>query len=197
MRILFALLALFGLLACHSLTATAADTSEPVNPFAQPAAGSRGVSARVSDEPDAQQRRGFSLSKLSLPKLPKPSLPKPSMPKFELPKLKMPKISMPKWTKKEASRNAGPSPWEKLNSGTKRMFAKTRSTLMPWATNGKPPVRRATGSRTRVASNRGSRAASSGEKRSIFSSFLPSAEPEAKPILTTSDFLSQPRPYFN
>jgi hypothetical protein len=84
------------------------------------------------------------------------------------------------------------------------MLSKTRDTLMPWATakDDQPVVRHATGSRastgisrTRVASNRSNGStASDGEKKSIFSSFLPDPEPEENPIRTTSDFLSQKRP---
>ncbi|HUG71520.1 MAG TPA: hypothetical protein VMM76_27490 [Pirellulaceae bacterium] len=202
MRSSFAQYALVGLLA-YSFPATAADNSEPVNPFEQPSPGNRTVSASISDEPDSDEERGFSLPKLSLPKLPIPTLPKPRMPKFSLPKLQMPKVSMPQWAERNPSPNAGPSIWQKLNNGTKNMLSKTRDTLMPWAANDDtPPVRHATGSRastgitrTRVASNRGNGSTTSGgEKKSIFSSFLPASEPEAKPIRTTSDFLSQKRP---
>lgn len=199
MRSWFAQYALVGLIACYSLPASAADNSEPVNPFEQPSPGNRTVSASISDEPDSDEKRGFSLPKFSLPM---PTLPKPRMPNFSLPKLQMPKVSMPQWTERNPSRNAGPSTWQKLNSGTKNMFSKTRDTLMPWAANDhQPPVRHATGSRastgitrTRVASNRGNDSTTSGEKKSIFSSFLPASEPEDNPIRTTSDFLSQKRP---
>lgn len=197
MRISIASLALFGLIAGHSWTAISAD--EPVNPFTQPEPSSRSVSTSISDEPDAAEKPGFSLPKLSLPKLPKPALPKLSMPKLSLPK-----VSMPQWTKKEVAPNPGPSAWEKLNSGTKSAFAKTRDTLMPWtAKDEKPPARNATGSRsstgmsrTRSTANRNSREAPV-EKKSFFSSLLPSSEPEPKPIETTSDFLSQRRPRFD
>ena len=108
---------------------------------------------------------------------------------------------MPQWTKQDMSRDPGPSTFEKLSNGTKSMFTKTRDTLMPWAAkDNKPVARNATGSRastgfsrTRVASNRGS-GEPSGEKKSLFSSFLPSSEPEEKRINTTQDFLSQKRP---
>ncbi|MCA9143028.1 MAG: hypothetical protein H6823_26020 [Planctomycetaceae bacterium] len=205
MRSYFAMIAIVGLVSCFGLTTIAADTSEPVNPFEQPAPGNRSVSANISDEPDGEEKSGFSFPKFSLPKLPTPSLPKPKMPSFALPKLQMPKVAMPQWTKKEASPNTGPSTWQKLNNGTKSVFSKTRDTLMPWTVdNDKPPVRHATGSRsstgvsrTRVASNRGDTRSSSGEKKSIFSSLLPDPEPEPKPIRTTSDFLSQKRPLFD
>ena len=206
MRSLFASFVFFGLLAGFSLAAGAADDSEPVNPFDQPASGSRSVSASISDEAGIEEHaasRGFSLPKLSLPKLSAPALPKPKMPSLSLPKLKMPKIAMPQWTKKKPPANAEPSTLQKLNSGTKNMLSKTRNTLMPWTVgNDKPPVRHATGSRastgisrTRVASNRGNaNATSDAEKKSIFSSFLPAPEPQEKPIRTTGDFLSQKRP---
>jgi hypothetical protein len=195
-----------GLLACFSLSATAADNSEPVNPFDEPSPGNRNVSASVSDEPDQEEKRSFSFPKLSLPKLPTPALPKPKMPNLALPKLSLPKVSMPQWAKRDPTTNSGPSTWQKLNNGTKNMFSKTRDTLMPWTVdNDPPPVRHATGSRastgisrSRVASNRGSSSSTSdGEKKSLFSSFLPSPEPEENPIRTTSDFLSQKRPQFD
>lgn len=195
MRSSIALLALFGLIAGHNSTAIAADDTEPVNPFTQPEPSNRGITARISDEPDAEEKPGFSFPKLSLPKLPKPSLPKMQMPKF----------AMPKWVKKEeVSPNRGPSAWEKLNSGTKSMLTKTRDTLMPWAAKDeKPPTRNVTGSRSstgfsrsRVGSNRGTRNAPV-EKKSFFSSLLPNSEPEVKPIETTGDFLSQRRPRFD
>ena len=195
MRSFFVLLAFVGLLSSICLDAMAANDSEPVNPFEQPVPGNRGVSASISDEPDAEEKRGFSLPKLALPKLPTPTLPK----------LRMPKVSMPSWTKKEPSPRTGPSTWQKLSTGTKSMFSKTRDTLMPWTVDDdNPPLRHATGSRvstgvsrTRVASNRSGGSASSGEKKSIFSSFLPSSEPDETPIRTTSDFLSQKRPQFD
>jgi hypothetical protein len=200
MRSFVALLVIFGLIAGYSLSATAADTYEPANPFTQPEPSSRGISANISDNPVVEEKPGFKLPKLSLPKLPKPSLPK-----FEMPKLKMPKVSMPQWTKKEeVTRRSGPSTWDKLNNGTKSMFTKTRDTLMPWAAKDKkPPARSVTGSRnstgfsrTRVASNRNDRESSS-EKKSFFGSLLPSPAPEEKRIETTSDFLSQKRPRFD
>jgi len=195
MRISIALLASFGLTVGHCLTAPAAGATEPVNPFTQPEPINRGVSARVSDDSEGEEKPGFSFPKLSLPKLPKPS-----MPKFT-----MPKVLMPQWTKKETPRNPGPSTWQKLNDATKSMFTKTRDTLMPWAADDKkPPARSVTGSRnstgfsrTRVASNRGSSSESSGEKKSFFSSLLPSSQPDKKPIETTNDFLSQKRPRFD
>lgn len=197
MRSSIALLALFGLITGHSLLA--ADADEPVNPFTQTEPIEGGVSANISDESEGTEKPGFSLPKLSLPKLPKPSLPKMAMPK-----LHMPKVSMPQWTKQETSPNPGPSTWQKMNNGTKSMFAKTRNTLMPWAASDKkPPVRSVTGSssvtgvsRARAGSNRG-RVESDGEKKSFFSSWLPDSEPEEKPIRTTSDFLSQKRPQFD
>ncbi|MBI2480270.1 MAG: hypothetical protein HYV60_17045 [Planctomycetia bacterium] len=203
MRRFFAMIAFVGLLASSSSIAAAADDSEPVNPFDQPAPGNRGVSASISDEPGGEEKRGFSLPKFSLPKLPAPALPRPKMPNLALPKLSLPKVSMPQWAKRKPAANSEPSTWQKLNNGTKSMFSKTRDTLMPWTvSNDPPPVRHATGSRastgisrTRVASNRGQGSTTSeGEKKSIFSSFLPAPEPEEKPIRTTGDFLSQKRP---
>lgn len=204
MRSSIALFAILGLMAGHTLTATAEDTYEPTNPFTQPEPSNRGVSANISDDAGVEQKPGFAFPKLSLPKLPKPSLPKLEMPKLQMPKVSLPKVSRPQWTKKEPVRNSGPSTWEKLSNGTKSMFTKTRDTLMPWAVNDKkPPTRSATGSRsstgfnrTRVASNRSGRESSS-EKKSFFGSLLPSSEPEVKRIETTSDFLSQKRPRFD
>ena len=197
MRNYFAMIAVVGLIASLSLVATAADSTEPVNPFDEPSMGNRNVFARVSDEPDSEEQRGFSFPKLSLPK--------PKMPNLALPKL--PSLSMPQWAKRKPATNSGPSTWQKLNTGTKNMFSKTRDTLMPWSVNhDAPPVRNATGSlastgmsRTRVASNRGGQSSTTpdGEKKSIFSSFLPTPEPEEQPIRTTSDFLSQKRPSFD
>ena len=206
MRSNFAMIAFIGLFACFSLSATAADNSEPVNPFDEPSPSNRHVSASVSDEPNREEQRSFSFPKLSLPKLPTPSLPKPKMPNLALPKLSMPKVSMPQWAKRNPTTDSGPSTWQKLNNGTKNMLSKTRDTLMPWTVdNDAPRVRHATGSRastgisrSRVASNRGSTSSTSdGEKKSLFSSFLPSPEPEENPIRTTSDFLSQKRPQFD
>ena len=200
MRSSIAFVALFGLIAGHSLTASAAGAAEPVNPFTQPEPSNRTVSASISDDSEGEASSGFSLPKLSLPKLPKPSLPK-----IALPRLQMPKVSMPQWTKTEPVRNSGPSTWEKLNNGTKSMFTKTRDTLMPWAASDKkPPARSVTGSRSstgisrsRAGSNRGSGGESAGEKKSFFSSLLPSSQPDKKPIETTNDFLSQRRPRFD
>ncbi|MBC8350502.1 MAG: hypothetical protein H8E66_00850 [Planctomycetes bacterium] len=201
MRRFFASFVACSLIASGGFTAFAAETSEVVNPFNDPVPSSRSVSARVSDDPEpvAERKPRFSLPKLSLPKLPTPSLPKPKMPNFKLPKLQM-----PQWAMKDKPRNPGPSTWQKLNSGTKSMFAKTRDTLMPWTVNDtKPTVRHATGnsnstgfSRTRVASNRGS-SAPPAKKKSLLSSFLPSPEPEPRRIESTSDFLSQERPRFD
>lgn len=196
MRSLFVMLVLFAFSTGLGVTVTAADTSDPVNPFSQPSPSNRSVSASVSDDSEDNERSGFALPKLSLPK--------PALPRIKMPKLQMPKLSMPGWTKREPSPRAGPTTWQKLNNGTRRMFAKTRDTLMPWAVkDDSPPVRHATGSqnstgfsRTRVASNRNS-GESTGEKKSLFSSFLPSSEPAEKPIRTTNDFLSQERPDFN
>ncbi|MCA9121204.1 MAG: hypothetical protein H6822_21855 [Planctomycetaceae bacterium] len=197
--------ALAGLLLCHSAGALGADDSEPVNPFEQPSPSNRAVTASFSDETDVEEERGFSLPRLSLPKLPTPTLPKPSMPSFSLPKLQMPKLSMPEWTKRDSTPNTGPSTWQKLNNGTKSMLSKTRDTLMPWTVDDDASaVRHATGSRsstgisrTRVSSNRGNASSSTGEKKSFFSSILPSSEPEPAPVRTTSDFLSQKRPLFD
>ena len=199
MRSFIALLALFAWIAGDGLTAPAAQAAEPVNPFTQPEPSNRGVSTNISDEFDVAEKPAFSFPKLSLPKLPKPSLPKIAMPK-----LQMPKVAMPQWTKKEVARNPGPSTWQKLNDGTKNMLTKTRDTLMPWAAEDqKPPARNATGSRTstgfsrtRAASNRTGRE-SSGEKKSFFSSLLPTSKPAEKRIRTTSDFLKQERPRFD
>lgn len=199
MRNSIALLALFGWVVCHGLTAINAVADEPVDPFAQPAPGRRVVTTNVSDEPDAEDRPGFSFPKLSLPKLPTPSLPK-----MELPKLQMPKFAMPQWSRPEPARNTEPSTWEKLNNSTKNAFTKTRDTLMPWAAKDEPPPpRHATGNRSstgmtrsRVSSSRSS-SESTPDKKSFFSSLFTSPESDDKPIETTNDFLSQRRPRFD
>jgi hypothetical protein len=184
MRTTFAI-AFSLILFASSFSRLVAEDSPIVDPFKSPTPGNRVVSASVSDAADATEKAALSLPHLALPKLPKPNLPK----------LKMPKMSMPRWTKRGNSPRTGPSTWDKLNSGTKNMFAKTRDTLMPWASKKKPTVRRATGSRTRVASNRSNRNnGSSSEKKSLFSSLLPAPAPEENRIETTSDFLRQPRP---
>ena len=202
MRSSVVLLALCAMIVGPSLLATADDNYEPANPFTQPEPTNRRVSANISDDPATEEKPGFSLPRLAMPKLPKPSLPKLAMPK-----LQMPKMRLPQWTKPEPVRNprpAGPSTWQKLSTGTKNMFTKTRDTLMPWTVEDPKPVarsatgsRRSTGmSRSRAGSNRGS-SESSGEKKSFFGSLLPSSEPEEKPIRTTGDFLSQKRPQFD
>ncbi len=212
MRCRYAFATLLTVAACCSSGLMAEETTNPVNPFSDSAPVGGGISASVSDEPETAPRRpdgertGFSLPKFSLPKLPKPNLPK-----LTLPKMQMPKLPLPNWTKKETTSTARrpsnePSAFEKFNTGTKNVLAKTRDTLMPWTVKDAPrTVRSPTGSsattgltRSRVASNRGGGGReSTTKKKSIFSSWLGNSdEPEVEPVRTTTDFLKQERPHF-
>lgn len=191
------------------LFAQAESRYRPVNPFddSQPSVGTGTREAdnagrptiRASERPTRQQSTAESESRFSLPKLSMPKLPKLAMPKWKLPTLRMPSMSRRETqsTARAVRPSNEPSSWDKFNAGTKRFFAKTKDTLMPWTANQSQtaPPRPPTGTnRVRVAS-RTDRAAEE-EKPSFFSPFLPKKEPEPRPIRSTTDFLKMPRPTY-
>lgn len=105
-------------------------------------------------------------------------LPKPSMPKMEMPK--MPKLGLGPQSKK----SSGPSTFQRINNGTKAVFSKTKSTLMPWT---KPKA-----SVSDRPSFRTARSVSDEKKGSFFPSWFSDREDE-KPVRSPEDFLKQPR----
>ena len=118
-------------------------------------------------------------SALRLPNLPTPTLPSlPPLPSFTLPKFDLSKFSL-------TTKNSGgstPSTWTKFNQGTKRLFSKTKSTLMSWTTE--------SGTADRSS---GQRVARRNSKPSIVSRlFNPDAEEDK--IDSVNRYLALPRP---
>ena len=138
-----------------------------LNPFRSQKTG---IPVPVRNKPEPT----FSLPKLpSLPALPKPNLPTLTMPKLELPSL----VSSP--------RRNEPSSWTRLNSSTKKMFAKTKSVLMPWSEKS-IPVRSPTGSNLR-------RVARQPKKPSLISNWFGTRTSEPT-VNSVNDYLALPRP---
>jgi hypothetical protein len=80
--------------------------------------------------------------------------------------------------------------WEKVNSGTRSLFSKTRQTLMPWTADDDDKSTRSTA--TRRPTRTSSRPKYKSAKKSFFSSWLSQSD-EEKPIQTVNDYLKQPR----
>jgi hypothetical protein len=120
-----------------------------------------------------------------------PTLPKPKLP--TLPRPTLPKLGLPSWGSSDdspARRTSNePSMWEKVNSGTKNLFTKTKQTLMPWTADDSKSAR---SSGARRPTRTSSRPKSKSNKKSILSSWLSQGE-EEKPIQTVNDYLSLPR----
>lgn len=200
--------AIFCVVAAPAITfAQRGEASPLVNPFdAAPASG--GVSANIGDgggrpitrapvEDSRDSSSRFALPKLTLPKLPKLQMPKLQMPKLPTMTRREPRTTQPPRTTRSRSE---PSSWDKFNTGTKRFFAKTKDTLMPWTADDSATSRqrRPPTGLNRVASGR-SRAGSSRsrteDKPSILSALLPDKKPEEERVESTTDFLKLPRPY--
>ena len=92
----------------------------------------------------------------------------------------LPKLSLPSWGS-ESSKPKGPSTMQKINSGTKSFFSKTKDVLMPWNTSSK-----------KTSSSRSSKP----KKKSILTSWIPTKKPPKKERMTVSDFIGQDRPDF-
>ena len=163
--------------------------SETKNDF--PSAKKAGrVSTRLSDDAvPADEEPGFKWPTLPKPKL--PSLPKPSLPK----------LSLPSWTtarempKERARATEEPSTWQKLSSGTKSAYTKTKETLMPWTQEETTPARKPAQPPRRTPPKTAARTkakSSSTEKKSIFPWFSKKEEKEDS-AWTVNDYLSQPR----
>jgi hypothetical protein len=146
----------------------AEESSGLFNPFAKKQSGaSAPETAQVSSESDSA--------------FPLPSLPKPKLPKFRLPKWSM------------EGDPAKPSTWDKVTSGTKGFFAKTRQVLMPWSVGDKVIVTQPpTGSNLRTAT----RPERDDKPKSLIPSWLQS-KPEEKPVESVNDFLSLPSPRYH
>jgi len=145
-----------------------------INPFEQRELGtdrSGGrYTTRISDEPQSR----FRLS--SFPTLPKPRLPK-----------------IPLLTSRSRTPQRGPKPpstWDKVNSGAKTLFIKTKRTLMPWTDDRSSRLART--SRSYRPSSRSVHAPKprTGPKTLFSSWFKP--QKEEKEIRTVNDFLSLP-----
>lgn len=111
--------------------------------------------------------------------------PKPSEKEnwFKAPSLpKLPSWNSPKKADRMPAASQGPSTFDKMSSGTKEFFSKTKSTLMPWTDDDK--TSRKSGSY---------RSASRTQRKSLLSSGGDEGEREPEDIRTVNDFLSLPR----
>jgi hypothetical protein len=146
-------------------------------------------SGRFLDEDNQmveEKKSGFPWISLPKPKL--PALPKPSMPKLSLPTWGS---SEPTKTVSKARKQEEPSTWEKLNSGTKNLYAKTKRTLMPWTADDEKSTARSKSQPARRTA-RSTSSKSKTEKKPFFSSWL-ETHTEEKPVETVNDYLALPR----
>ena len=149
------------------------------NPFAKQARRTSTAStARISDRQGGRPRQRFRFSSLPSP----PTLPKPKLP--SVPKLKLPNWNGPS----TANRRQGASTWNQLNNNTKRFFAKTKTTLMPWTSNQTNPRRNSNSPRIARRSER------QPAKSTSFFANLFRPEPAPKKPTSINDFLRQDRP---
>jgi hypothetical protein len=166
----------------------------PADSFSVDADGERpivpGSNLLGEDEETIEEKKpGFPWITLPKPKL--PTLPKPSLPK----------LSLPTWGTTQTTQSMArsraaeePSAWEKLNSGTKSFFSKTKQTLMPWTADEESSTARKKSSPTRRTA-RATTSKPKQEKKPFFSSWL-ETRTEEKPIETVNDYLALPRvPY--
>ena len=149
-------------------------------------------SGRLLNEDDemVEEKKAGGFPWISLPKPKLPTLPKPSLPKLSLPKWSTTQTT----TAKSRMQQQEPSTWEKLNSGTKSIFTKTKHTLMPWTADDEPSTARKKPSSTHRTA-RSSSTKSKTEKKPFFPSLFES-KPAEKQSETVNDYLSLPRvPY--
>jgi len=103
----------------------------------------------------------------------------------------MPKIQLPKWTTKStANKRRSQSTWNRFNTNTKTMFAKTKATLMPWAENSSSRRKNSNSNAARIARRSERRSSSS---PNLFASWF-KPKPKREEIRTVNDYLAQPRP---
>jgi hypothetical protein len=109
-----------------------------------------------------------------------------------LPKPALPKIHMPGTGARHEAASKKPSTWDKVNSGTKSFFSKTKSVLMPWSHDSDSP------SRTKnVGDSRRNAYAPAKPKqteKSSFSSWFGPDKEEEK-VESVNDFLKLPTTY--
>jgi hypothetical protein len=152
------------------------------NPFA---------SSDSNDRPSSSSERTVSRDKgetSSEGGLAWPGLPKlPSLPKLSLPSLTTTQtVSSKRPTPQE------PSMWDKVQSGSKTFYAKTKQTLMPWTADDTGTQKTST---TRRPARTSVRSKNKTASKPFFSSWFRAKEDE-KPIQSVNDFLEQPRvPY--
>ena len=110
---------------------------------------------------------------------------------------KLPRLWPAKQPMTASSKPAGPSTWQKMTAGTKKVFSETADTLNPFNdANDKVEQPAVTGYNTMFSQASHSKKA---EEKSYFSlpSWLGGAAEEEKRPKTVNEFLLQPKPDFN
>lgn len=108
--------------------------------------------------------------------------------------ISLPKMPFSGTNSHSASKAKTPSTWEKVNSGTKSFFGKTKDVLMPWSKDDSASHR----SKAVTGSRRSGTSAKSSSKSSSsggLSSWFQSKPEEKDKIESVNDFLKLPTPY--
>jgi hypothetical protein len=82
-----------------------------------------------------------------------------------------------------------PSTWDKVSTGTKEFFGKTKDTLMPWTKSDQKAGHDSVAKRYNVK-----KSAKKPEKKSFFTGWLSGEEEKPEKPKSVSEFLAQPRP---
>ena len=86
--------------------------------------------------------------------------------------------------------NNGPSTWDKMSTGTKNMWTKTKDTLNPWKQDEPPPRRPATGLNLNSATARQPE-----KKPGMFTSWMKGDKEPVESPRTVNEWLAQPMPH--